>query len=184
MKKKIILITILIIFSFLILNEFILFPFGINTVRSQADCIKPSLFSTEEFPYGLVDNSDIILIGTAKNSKGITNNRGVNTHTEILIHEIIKGSYEDERITVLSDGGCNMRLNYCVDTSITVHPKRNNKYVLFLSHLGEDIYGGFSSCGGIYLIENNQINCGMIELDGCENNKINLDNLKEQINQK
>ena len=179
--KKTIIISIIIILSFLIINEFVLFPFGNQNIGTSESCILPNLYSNEENQFSLVDNAEIILIGTAKKSKWVSNDRGINTHTEILIDEIIKGSYNQETITVSSSGGCNIRLNYCVQTSISSNPQEDNKYLLFLSEIEENIYGGFSTCGGIYSVENNEVYCFAQDLENCENNKISLNELKEQI---
>jgi hypothetical protein len=183
MKKKLIigLTIILFIASIIILNEFVLFSLKSNNVGSAPSCIFPALYSSQENSYGLVENSDLILTGTVKESKWVTTDKIINTHSTIIIDEILFGDYNNKEIMVSSSGGCNIRLNYCVQTSISQHPKLGDKYLLFLSEKDNNIYGGFSNCGGIYQIENDEIDCSIRELNGCENNKISLENLKIQI---
>lgn len=182
MKKNIIIIFICLILGVIILNEFVLFSFAENEQSHQSSCMMMQLYSSQENSFSLVEESELILIGTAKKSKWVNDGKTINTHTEMMIDEIIKGSFNGEKIIISSPGGCNLRLNYCVGSSVSANLDEDSSYLLFLSKLNENVYGGFSSCGGIYLVEHNEVYCFAQDIEYCENGKINLDDLKIQIN--
>jgi hypothetical protein len=169
MKKglKVLLSIFLIVVVVLIVNEFVMFP--ISSGGGSPMCAQASL-------EGLVDNGEIILTGTAGGSRWVTADpsRGIiETYTEIDVDNIIKGSYNEDEITVRRTGGCSVRWNYCLwveDSAVLVEGK---KYLLFLSQPNdENVYDGFSGCGGVYWIVldnsgNENVYCFADDIDNC-----------------
>lgn len=182
MRKALIIGSVVVFFilGFFVLNEFVLFPFGASQSIS-ASCVMPSLHSDGEDSFGLVDNADLVLVGSARSSEWVVSDGVINTHTEVLVDDVIMGSFNGDIITVVSPGGCSVRHNFCVSTSISVHPVEGNTYLLFLSDLGDNLFGGFSSCGGIYSVDDGFVNCFADDLENCVNNKLSLVDLKAQI---
>lgn len=168
MNKKLIygIITIIVlIVGILIVNEFVLFPFG-ERKNIQTDCVMSDLND-------LVNDSEIILIGTIQNSRWVrytyqdydsfdlsTNQpvgdfhtkTGLETHTTININKIFKGDYADTEIIIKIPGGCNIRKNYCISYS-GINLEKGNTYLLFLTKPNKrGAYDGIDSCKGAYKV--------------------------------
>jgi len=190
----------IIIIGLLIVNEFILFPFfPISSSTSSADCDIPNLQRN-------IDYAEIILVGMAGSSKWRPysfyyypidwetgeptgekiKKTNVKTDTIIKIDEIVFGDYDKEKIIAYNDGGCHVRLNYCMTRSVTAIPQKGETYLLFLSNPDDTgAYGGFSSCGGIYKVDldnngNQIVDCrfnDIADFEECAGQKILLEDL-------
>jgi len=190
-KYKVLIGVIIVIGVILLINEFVLIPIFPSPIIS-ASCLQPFLFNNEYFPEkviptppgegsfrkspGLVNMAELILTGTAGDSEWVVfgpRGKNVETHTETKVDDVIKGQYSDDEIMLRSFGGCNKRFNYCKDSSNSIKPKKDTKYLLFLSDPNEDgVYGGFSSCGGIYEITlddfgNEKVRCFAEDIQDC-----------------
>ena len=192
-KKYKILISVLIVIGiFLVINEFVIFPIFPKRILS-ASCAQAQ-FSE------LIERSDLIVTGVAVDSKWITRELKISgaepppgeprtksatkkieqifTDSTIVIDDAIKGSYNQNKIVVTQSGGCNIRLNYCVTTSIFSEFEDGKKYLLFLSNPNEkSVYDGFSGCGGKYEIRTDSsgkeiVNCFAPDINNCVEKEI------------
>ena len=191
-KYKILIIVLILIAGILIINEFVLFPIFPNRI-STTSCALPQLSE-------LIDKSNLIIIGFAGDSKWVTReveisgavlppgeprtklatkkNEQIFTDSTIVIDDVIKGSYNQNKMAVMQSGGCNVRLNYCIQTSIFSEFKEGRKYLLFLSNPNEKgIYDGFSGCGGKYEIRTDSsgkeiIDCFAQDIESCTEKEV------------
>lgn len=190
-KSKILLAVFLIIVALLIINEFVLFPIFPSSIASASCAAEVYLFDPQlGGHYPSLMEAELVLTGIAgEDSRWVTDPATgmIETHSEVTIDDIIAGVYDGEEITVSYIGGCDIRLNLCMSTSVTMSLGSGTKQLLFLSDKNKDgAYSGFSICGGGYRIvlddeDNEIVSCFAEDLENCEGNVVKLSNVVAQI---
>ena len=185
--------ALIVIAALLVLNEFVLFPI-FPSVTTVASCSETSFYFLKSLEGLIIIGQPIsekwvkreimtqigILPGSGKTSKVIF------TDTDILIERIIKGNYNRDKVKVTQMGGCDIRRNICMRSSIESKFEKGKRYLLFLSVQYDDgTYGGISACAGKYEVKraNNEdvVECFARDIENCDNGYVRLNDLIEQI---
>jgi len=178
--KKIYLVLI-IIAAFLIISEFVFIPIPFLSTTIMGSCYETNLKD-------MVNRSSLILLGAPVDYKWISRDGySPETHTKVKISEILRGNYADNEITVVTSGGCNKRLHYCIYRTGTPNfDKKDGQHLIFLSN-DEGLFRT-NSCIGIIPVSIDTSGkeilrgiCGFWKDVNCMNESIFLDQVIEQI---
>lgn len=148
---------------------------NLSKTQTAASCYQISLKE-------LLENTELIIIGEAESEKVRAESffeRGtIDTYTIISDIDVVKGNLASATLEAKQTGGCDPLTGYCVYTSVMSPFEIGKKYLLFLrsapkyqptpvepppstfggegtaksGEMEAGVYGGFSGCGGKYLL--------------------------------